>query len=490
MTTSGKGTNPSLGSRRRKLIPLALALLVAAIAVTAWLLWGRTSTGPPLILGMPNGEKYQFAGETYGTKNVPTSLEAKVYHSLPQRLASEADRYVETEISQVDMGEKFETPQLFVWFRRLGTNAPPGSTTPTLIARLTDQAGVEAGVRAYANFSGNVAWAYAAFPVFPRRSRLLEFYLYPDVGPGNPAAPVAHFTFPNPCYGQFPAWKPEPLPAVKEAGDLEVRLGDFTTGAWVNGGVFVKANESGGHHVTPAVRGQDTVTAFDVSLMSPSGTSAIWEFFSAELSDATGNVLRNESFTVRFNGGFPPKQFVSLPYMDTIQGTLWPDEAAWRLKLEFKREFGLAPEEILTFTNVPVPAMGTTNLMGLTKTACGIQIELTKFVRQPNVPVNSFGRSEVTFELPGRPEGVADKGGLGSGARGLELPGKPDPVAIDFMGMETDAGRAEGYESEFRDSAYVIYVQNIPTNARTMNLTLVVQKTRTVEFLVQPPKPN
>jgi hypothetical protein len=224
--------------------------------------------------------------------------------------------------------------------------------------------------------------------------------------------------------------------------------------------------------------------------MSPSGTSAIWEFFSAELSDATGNVLRNESFTVRFNGGFPPKQFVSLPYMDTIQGTLWPDEAAWRLKLEFKREFGLAPEEILTFTNVPVPAMGTTNLMGLTKTACGIQIELTKFVRQPNVPVNSFGRSEVTFELPGRPEGVADKGGLGSGARGLELPGKPDPVAIDFMGMETDAGRAEGYESEFRDSAYVIYVQNIPTNARTMNLTLVVQKTRTVEFLVQPPKPN
>jgi hypothetical protein len=277
---------------------------------------------------------------------------------------------------------------------------------------------------------------------------------------------------------------------VKIAGDLEVRLDDFTTGRWANGGVFAKAKGSGSHPVPPAVRGQDTVTAFDVSLMSPNGTSAIWEFFSAELSDATGNMLPNESFVAIYNGGFPRQQFVSMAYMDSIQGTLWPDEAAWRLKLEFKRGFGLAPEEIVIFKDVPVPAMGTTNLPGLTKTACGIQLELTKFARQPNVTGNGRGRSEVTIELPGKPEGVADKGGLGYGARGLEVPGKPDAVAIDFAGIKTDAGPATGYQSEFRDFCYEISVESIPTNATTMDLTLVVQKTRTVEFLVAPPKPK
>ena len=36
--------------------------------------------------------------------------------------------------------------------------------------------------------------------------------------------------------------------------------------------------------------------------------------------------------------------------------------------------------------------------------------------------------------------------------------------------------------------SYRVLVTSIPTNAKTMDFTFVVQKTRAVEFLVQPPK--
>ena len=354
--TSGTGTSRSHAPRRRKLVRMALALLAAAIAVTAWLVWDRTPTGPPQIVTLPNGLEYQFAGVTYGTKNVPPSLEAKVVNLLPKRLANLAQKYAGTKISQYNAGGKFETPQLFVWFRPVGTNAPLGSTGSVLVARLTDQAGVEAGGPALAPFAGSAAWTYFSFPVSPRRSRLLECDLYPYDDSGNPSSPVGHISLPNPLYGPFPQWQPEPIPAVKMAGDLEVRLDDFRVGHQREGLNFVTANEIRGFSVKPAMRGQDTVAGFDVSLSSPRGTNETWVLNSAEISDATGNVLRNRNwFLSSINlhmGSLPPQQSGKTSYSESIGGMLWPDEAAWRLKLEFKRAVGFAPEEVVTFNNV------------------------------------------------------------------------------------------------------------------------------------------
>lgn len=362
--TSGNGTSRSRGPRRRKLIRQALALLVAAIAVTAWLVWDRTPTGPPQIVTLPTGEKYLFAGVTYGTKNVPPLFEAKLVNSLPKNLTNLAYRYVGLQISQFNRGLKFQTPQLFVWFRRIGTNVPPRRTSSILVARLADQTGVETGVPDYATFASSVAWSYAAFPVGPRRSRVLECDLYPYGASRNPGTPVAHVDFPNPFYGHFPAWKPEPVPAVRMAGDLEVRLDDFTAGRQMGGTTVFKANGSRGLLVPPAIRGQDTVTAFDVSLSSPRGTNEAWVLNSAEISDATGNVLRANLFVSSFDllwGYSRPQQPGKTACSESIRGTLWPDEPAWRLRLEVKRASGFAPEEIVTFKNVPVPAVGTTN---------------------------------------------------------------------------------------------------------------------------------
>jgi len=480
-TSAGKGT--VCGCRRRwRLVGLALVLLAAAVAVAVWVMWDRRPAGPPIILTMPNGEKYQFVGTTYGKKNVPPFFEAKLVNALPTRLANWARKYVGPQISQYNAGEKFDPPHLFIWFRRnvpASTPGPPltarlavqegiegsfvlgnsGSIDPT--ARLADQGGVEAGLVDYSPaFESSLVWHYASFAVIPRRSRVLQLNLYPYGGG------VGSISIPNPLYGKYPQWKPEPIPAVKRAGDLEVRLDDFMAVRQVGGGSTIKADGSLGIPYNPG-------TKFDFSVRSSRGTNEVWGLQSAELGDATGNVLKAWYGSIPLEvQGFPPPQLNEwAAYSQSFEGTLWPDEAAWRLKLELKHASGFGPEEIVTFKNVPVPAMGTTNNTPISKNAGGIQIVLTRFVRWPETMMNPRGGGQMASYIT------------------VELPGKPKGVALDFLSMKADAGKPEKYGSSEPDIfSYTVGVKSIPANAKTMDFTFVVQKTRAVEFLVKPPK--
>ena len=470
-TSAGKGAGRGCRRLRWKLVGLALALLLAAVAVAAWLLRDRAPAGPPIILTMPNGEKYQFVGTTYGKKNVPPSLEAKLVSALPWCLANWAQKYVGPQISHYNGGEKFETPNLFIWFQLPRTNAPRSSLGQQFCASLADEAGIEAGVLEYPpGFDGSVAWHYASFSLIPRRSRVLQLDFYPFYVGARSSTPVASISIPNPLYGNYPQWKPEPVPTVKKAGDLEVRLDDLVTTNRA-GGAIIMANGSVGHPFQPA-------TKFAFSVRSSSETNEEWVLESAELDDATGNVLRYSSTTsfsstmMAFAGYHRPQQNEWAAYSESFAGTLWPGEAAWRLKLEFKRALGFAPEEVVTFKNVPVPAMGATNNTPISTNAGGIQIVLTKFVRWPDI-TNKGG-------------GFADRASYVA----VELPGKPKGVVLDFLRMKADTGQAEKSGAGNLAFGYQVALKSIPANAKTMDFTFVVQKTRSVEFLVRPPQPE
>ena len=99
------------------------------------------------------------------------------------------------------------------------------------------------------------------------------------------------------------------------------------------------------------------------------------------------------------------------------------------MKLEIKRADGFAPEELTTFKNVPVPAIGTTNFPRLTNNAGGIPACHGNFMRRPNITINAMG-------LYGRTSQVH-----------VELPGKPAGVALDFWSMSADSGTAVQYGS-------------------------------------------
>jgi hypothetical protein len=104
--------------------------------------------------------------------------------------------------------------------------------------------------------------------------------------------PAATITFANPLFGKYPEWKPEPGPAVKRAGDLEVSLDEFRAGHLSHTATYTTTD---GNRITGIIRpsgtSRDTQTAFNFSLNYPEQTNGAWALNSAEVSDATGNVL-------------------------------------------------------------------------------------------------------------------------------------------------------------------------------------------------------
>jgi len=133
-------------------------------------------------------------------------------------------------------------------------------------------------------------------------------------------------------------------------------------------------------------------------------------------------------------------------------------------------ERGYAPEEIVTFKNVPVPMVGPSNSTPMTNMAGGVPVVLREFLRKPDLTnIASWPSATIIrFELSTHPAGVA----------------------LDFVEITTDTGEKAGiYGHAWRSpSDRELLLASIPAGVQTMDITWVAQKTRSVEFLVKPPK--
>ncbi len=458
----------------KKRVWLAIPVLVALVALcVVW--WTAAHQPPPQIIKHPTGELYRFAGVTYGTKNIPPTFAAQVVSWLPDRLANLARKYLGRRISQYSPVQKFDSPQLFVWFHRLDTNAAPSSGYTNLRGFLANESGLEGGVEGLAHFAPGESWPCFSFPVLPKRDRVIQCNLY--TFSIEPARLVGHVTFPNPLHANFTQWQPVPLPALKRGSDMDVWLLLLSARGHADGSAILRPNGGIGRPIAPSQNGESNPTLFDLSVRSSKVTNELWTLHATELSDATGNVLRRLSQNmIQAPPFFRDKNNPAVwkGYSESLAGALWPDESAWRLKLEFKRLGGFDPDELVTFKNVPVPKTGVTNSLFLTNTAGGVQITL-------NWPVSKehFSRGQT----------VAFSGPIPLEILGVELPAKTSEFALDFVEMTIDGNFANtqvfrrGYPGQ-----YIFLILNpLPTNAQTADITVVVQKTRTVEFLVKPP---
>jgi hypothetical protein len=89
------------------------------------------------------------------------------------------------------------------------------------------------------------------------------------------------------------------------------------------------------------------------------------------------------------------------------------------------------------------------------------------------------------------PAGTLNLGSIGGQTIRItaELLRKSVGVVVDFMQVTTDTGwEINGYSSRQSDSSQVVGLPYIPNNVATMDITWLVQKTRSVGFLVKPPK--
>jgi hypothetical protein len=447
-----------------KLILLALALVIAVAAVigAVWELWHQPTQQ---IITLPNGEQYRFAGVTCGTKHVQPTLAARVASQIPSPLTNLVQQVLGKRLGPITSFKTSE-PSLSVWFQSLTMATPPAGARQVIRAMLSDQKEVVAGKQGLGVSSlGGCPGPVVLEAVVPKRSPVLQCVLL-EYLENDPRREIGRVRFPNPLFGRFPQWHPESLPAVKHAGDLEVRLENFITGVPVQGPEVVSANGRPVRDYRPVQRGDRACTVFDLSLKSLRGTNEEWAIASADLGDATGNHINAISGVELDSDG----------YRNSFAGALWPDEAAWRLQLVLKRKSGFAPAELVTFKNVPLFDPDTTNTLYLTNATGGIPVVLRDYV------LETQSGYEPWFDR-GRPKFRVET------ADGL------DGVSFDFVQMTTDEGRkAVAEEIVLRDPSRPtivcrhVVLRSIPAAVKTVDVTWAVQKTRTVEFLVKPPK--
>ena len=253
-----------------------VALLVLSLALVLALCFGL-SRSPPQIITLPDGSRYRFAGATWGTNHSKPRLAARLMDQLPGQLAYYVRPMLERRLGSL-APVRNDSPSLCIWLQRVGTNTQPSPNTLDII--LADQNGVESGGSVSARMVSGPFANTVCLPVVPRRNPVLEVHLIYTVRGANPGPIVSRqklgqsIRFPNPLFGTYPQWQPEPLPARKQAGDLDVSLSNLATGS-----VFTLMDHDGRVHppgIRPAKPGETPSTLIALGLSSPRGTNEIW----------------------------------------------------------------------------------------------------------------------------------------------------------------------------------------------------------------------
>ena len=434
--------------------------LMAVAGLAAGLFWLKPHSAARQVLMLPNGQICRIAGETYGTNHVHGPLAARVVHGLPRAVTNYVAKVAGNRLGKVQSFQ-FSKPTLCIWLEPAGRGSfHPGGDT---FAMLADETGEVAGA------SCRVGAMLLDFKVAPRRSRSLQLCLFDATN--SPPAELGRFQIPNPSYGRFPQWRPEPIPAVKMAGDLAVRLEDLTVLENPEGASPKSAGGVPAASYGPVKGGNGPVTKFRLVLdSSPPDPARRWVIHEADLSDATGNHLSLAEHTPSIRTSTTTEQ-------GWFKGTLWPSEGAWRLKLQLKRglppnfllplkfepsAFGFRPAEVITFKNVPLGSLTTT-----------IQTTNTEDLAKVELRVGTPTVGNPSFEI--------------------SWPANPEGVAVDLVSVASSTGeRLNPLQLTTRagwGAAGCITFMIVRTDAAAADITLAVQKTRSIEFFVRPPAP-
>jgi hypothetical protein len=198
-------------------------------------------------------------------------------------------------------------------------------------------------------------------------------------------------------------------------------------------------------------------------------TATNWQPAQVETSDATGNHI-----TGWCNSHWENDEEVTL-----YQYGLWPDEPAWKLRVEFSRTSGFHADELWTVQNVPLEPGRQQDLWNFVRrdqtnsafaetTLNGFHLKLfpaIKFTDQPNMRGAIEGGLTVQTDLP------------------------LDEMRLTLIGATDEQGHeikpmTMGWGGTF----YRFSLQELG-NARSLNLTLALHRSRFVEFTAQPTKP-
>ncbi len=299
---------------------------------------------------------------------------------------------------------------------------------------------------------------------YPRRDRKMVLRAM-SYGQRGQQIAKEQFVVSNPARNKsFSNWATEPLPDTQSDGDLDVTLNKLVADAQL------PYNPNGISKNDPA--GKCVQIDFDVQQKGQSVTN--WHPVRVETTDATGNDVKGwiNNYRQFSQTGDPTAYF--------YQPGLWPDEPAWKLRLEFSRTSGFGDDEIWAVTNVPVrpgtqqDAWNGFGNSSRTKTAFaeaivnGIHLKLFPAIQYQDQ--NNGGGQSVAFSLKADPDPEAEG------------------MRITVLKATDDQGRVLQNRGTSWGSGNYQYQYSNARNVKVLNLTIALHKSRFVEFTVKPAK--
>jgi len=294
-------------------------------------------------------------------------------------------------------------------------------------------------------------------PVFPRRGTNVHLRLLDN------GIQFTEVTIPNPAPGPHPEWTAEPLPLHQQNGNLEVTLTEFRC-----------------LHPGPK-NGPDARTECVFNFREDNRETVGWVPASVEIADATGNHWR------------PPRSDNS-PYREKVEngtirteflGALWPGEAAWKIRGEFKRMSNFPENETLRVMHIRIPDAQQISEPQTQYDWNGALIQIVG-VLGTNVSREQLNatRKQLLVNLERR------SGCVTVGVAGEILSRNR---RLTFISATDEQGRPvelKGFHEPgtIKDSSFSPYSMtlNAPEGAHELNLVLGVSENRVFEFVAKP----
>ena len=404
-------------------------VLIAGISAGAFWWLGR-----PQVIVLDNGDKLTLEGVTYGK-----------HHAPPGKKTTTAAARARTR------GIAFDTANnaLVVWIRQ----EHPANRWPQYQLYLYDKAGTacvgSAGTRS--NYGGGTNEIVGVqFDSFPRRHGSFILRVQEWVPNAGQVLNEKHFVVSNPARAPFPKWTAEPLPIAKTDDDLSVTLTKLVSGADAN---FNRDRDNPDDAINKGVEA--------VFHVQQNGTNAVnWQPVSIATSDSTGN-HQNAGCGGHWDGDEEIADY---------QFGLWPDEPAWKLRVEFSQSSGFSDSELWTVKNIPVQPGTMQNYWNWTRSQTNTPFAQTTI---NGVVIKIYPIQQLTDMSPGSmPEALMF----------MHTEAMPEGMRLTLLKLTDDQGRDISNWGWSTDS----YGLRDMTGVTNVNLTVAVHQSHFFEFTVKP----
>ncbi len=412
-----------------------VSILIIGIAAGAYWCLRR-----PQIITLTDGTKLTLLGATYGAHHVPPKI--KIAGQNSRGNGAQLDSAGNTLVIWIEAQHK---PNDYQW-----------QSYQLLVYDTANTACVSSWTRTQSQIKDGVDIQGFMLSAYPRWDSKMILRV---MSWGNNGQHLAkeQLVVSNPRRVSAATWAAEPLPDTQSDGDLEVTLTKLVCGVrGFNGG-----NTSSTDPMNKAV-----LAAFHTVQKGVVVTN--WQPVRITTSDASGNQLDNNSWS----NGRDDNGDATMTY----QWGLWPGQTPWKLRVEMSRTSGFNSDELWTVEKVPVKPgrqMDLYNYCGNTQTNAPFAETTLNGIHLKLYPAMQFTDQNFNGQQMGGFRIVAD-------------PPPPEGYRLTLDKATDEQGREiQGFNPSWGGGNYGFQIQNM-RNAKMLNLTIALHKSRFVEYTVKP----